>query len=687
MIHICYVMTRKSPVLMLSSMKVRQFPGVRQILDEQSARNPFTNEDLAKGAKISLAAASNYRRGRRAPPADIAEKIAQYFYPEDSDAARAMVARFREAARDPEVRDSAPAARETIGRRKLEVTSVDYPPFSGARHDFFESLFRRFFALSDLQVPPVFRAREAFGTEDFSSTDVALSVFESPDRMAHNGLKFWRAPIKISLGAVIHRDYEGRIDEIAAALIDPSANRGSIRPIVVRGEVGAIHCKQRLGFRDSEITELTVRGADALKAQLEKEPTAGVVPVIVVDDLTALLVLKTMGKEGRPVFPMNTREAIQRPESSARRELPAYYLALATRRNEYEFTWFMQESLPWFLSMEVETTAIEWVRLARRLADVVLTCSAAWDSAAQPDVGAMWADAWRWVWYALTLDKNSIDTYFDQGLPWGPILNRARKLLQSHFAHKDQEHILLRQIRRLFRSEHGGTRLSVTPASLKQLCELFDVSLDGAYVNADRYTDKPNHLVRVLQAALLDEPPKIEIEVESYDPADPSSEHAAKAVKRLILELERMYDEMAGEARGAVERIEEDLRHLADRYGGKNGCIVLASLAEQKGSFIGGLCLRRMGVEAGGADLRFRICYLWVARDYRQSRAGSRLVEKAIELARAAGADSVYVELLPELKETIHFFEKKQFRWADRAASAARRNVFEYPLAHPRRQD
>jgi N-acetylglutamate synthase-like GNAT family acetyltransferase len=377
----------------------------------------------------------------------------------------------------------------------------------------------------------------------------------------------------------------------------------------------------------------------------------------VTDDLTAMRLQSLMGNEFRLVFPMNTLDEIQSP-NSIRKDLPGYYLALATRREDHDLLWLLAEILPQLLSTEVESTAVEWEKLARMVfKEVFGAFKTAPPLGIGDDLPSLWAAAWRWTRYALTLSSKEIDAYFDPGLPWKPILVRARQILQSYFAHDAQKHLISAQVERIFPSTEGNKPRFTSSDDLRRLSNLFDVELPPGYQDARRYTGKPEHLTAVVRALLRGEQPRVDVEVGPYDAAKRENAAAVDDMRRMMRELEGMYLEKRAEAPGAPDRIQNDLKSLTTRCGGDSGSVVLANLVGQPNTFVGGLCLLK---EQQGK--RYQIRYLWVDQDYRRSKVGSQLIENAINFAKEKGAQSIYVEIIPVLRDAIAAFRANGFR-------------------------
>src|SRR5260370_1062923 len=188
------------------------------------------------------------------------------------------------------------------GPRELKITTSDYAPFSGKDPFFFNKLFERFFYLTGLRHKTnVENGLQAYHHAD---SDVVYGLFDSIDRMLRMNLKFWRFPIRIGLGAVCAEQDRDAWPHIARLLSKPRALVGPadlhirIKPIVVDGEVGHIHCLHTLQIPDEDMILIPKLDAGTLATELLKANThenrGSAIPVVCVDEFTALMVLKVL---------------------------------------------------------------------------------------------------------------------------------------------------------------------------------------------------------------------------------------------------------------------------------------------------------------------------------------------------------------------------------------------------------
>jgi hypothetical protein len=334
----------------------------------------------------------------------------------------------------------------------LRVTTINYPPFAGSPRCFFESVFSRFLDLAGIRYDtPTCRVGNRL--QDYKNSDFSLGMFDSADRMLTLDRKFWRVPVRMGLGAICLRQHKEHEQAIANLLSNHDAIEDlHIVPIVVTNDVGWRHCINRLKFleRHIKIKELDSIDISQLAGQLTalgKHETQ--IPVICTDEYTCLHILSELKNVGYSIFPMNSRRTGQDEKESTRRELPQFYCSVGVDGNDREFHEFMQDALEQFVSTEIETTAHSWAELAGELVKKVsvisreqmpahprstqLNTKISHDPSLREVLNI--ANAWEWVFYTLSLDLKSIESYPNfNNLPWRPILLRARTLVQIHIA-------------------------------------------------------------------------------------------------------------------------------------------------------------------------------------------------------------------------------------------------------------
>jgi GNAT superfamily N-acetyltransferase len=329
----------------------------------------------------------------------------------------------------------------------------------------------------------------------------------------------------------------------------------------------------------------------------------------------------------------------------------------------------MQDALRQFLSTEIETTASGWFKLAETLSkelhhlaeytSLERHLADGGDAAAMQRRadGRAWLHAWEWVFYTLSLDSESIDSYNAFDLPWQPILIRARQLLQAHLGAEEQRNSLLAM------AEFLG------PTASERLTNLLGVEFD---IPPEHQGNPSSELIiDNLQKALRAEQPELSIEVHDYDPCHTSV--AKKGMTAILRELKTMYGE-EGFA-DAVKRLDHDIVKLCDLYGGIVGKILLARAIDEPDGFIGGVCLT--GLTKESCEIR----YLWVEPEYRTRKVGKRIIDSAIKAASAAECKSVYVEIIQQkLKTAYSLFTEMNFEASSREPNQVGRTVLERQL-------
>lgn len=125
----------------------------------------------------------------------------------------------------------------------------------------------------------------------------------------------------------------------------------------------------------------------------------------------------------------------------------------------------------------------------------------------------------------------------------------------------------------------------------------------------------------------------------------------------------------------AVKRLDHDIGHLCEIYGGGTGKTLLARAIDEPDGFIGGVCLT--GLKTETCEIR----YLWVEPEYRTRKVGKRIIDGAIKAASSAKCKSVYVEIIQQkLKTAYSLFTEMNFKTSSRNPSQEGRTVLERQL-------
>jgi GNAT superfamily N-acetyltransferase len=703
-----------------------KYPEAAKLLNDAMETQGVSNSLLAESVKKSPAAISAFRKGYGKPAeidvrrdeqgreqtitfAETVKAIAACLYPHQnvsSEEADNFAKDLSQAWNKPPAEPS--GSTYTLddlasGRKKLVITSSNYSPFSGSG-SLFNRLLARFFDLAGIRLgDDSIKIENGLKTEDHSGSDIVYGLFDSIDRMLRMDLYFWRFPIRIGLGAVCgQQDWERRSDIARllserperVSLSDRPRPKINIKPIVVDGEVGSIHCLRGLKIPIPPEDVLPTLSVPELVNRLDaaNENRGASVPVICVDELSALKILQAMGARGCSIFPLNGGDASY---DAVRRELPQYYCSLATKRSApQEFNAFMRDALVQFLSTEIETTSNLWLQLAVALADTVRSVAIhvnrefrnAPDSSLE--AAQQWSDAWSWVFYTLHLTNRYINSYSDTILPWKPILRRARQLVQEHIK---KDRAMLDSLVELYFKSRVNSSAVEDPAEFRRLsrqidrlCELLDItdSLRDEDRRSQYYVAQPDRLVTAVENALVGEKPELPIEIgEPHDPLNKAEQEQVAAMKSFMAELAEEYEKLAftfegrsaGAGRQAAKTLRKEMATLtrADtRYGGRHGRIIIAREGTE-GRVIGGVCITGLDKK----QCQFR--YLWVSPLYRRLRIGAMMIDKAIGFAKdQKQCDEAFVEVLPDLKDATRLFINKGFFFSgltkDRRARMAR---------------
>ena len=636
----------------------------------------LTNESLATESGIEHPQYISYfRNGLRAPTESQSKAIASTLFGKANSKKKAeFLNDLKTAAEHRAPKRSGNFLQDLAeGTATLEISSVDFPPIAGGADCAFESLTDRFLGLCGIR-PRTLPHRTRLNAAAYTDKHFLLAVFDSPDRML--SLKFYRTPIRLTLGCICHETHRRQWDSIASALSDPnSRDRQSVRPIVLMSSVGAIHCQKRLKFAESQISpiERTGLNVDTLAKRLvdETRDRPNVVPIVCVDELLSFKVLNSplLAGQGFSVFDMNSQRAAR--NSDLRREMPQHYMSFAIKRERNDdFQDYVQDALTHFLSTEPETTAILWCKLAKQLLDEICSLTHFPQTLTTQDVlrrAERWRHAWEWVQYTLHLDRASIESFSNSSsLPWRPVLLRARTLMQTHFA--ESMTILQDQVKLSIPERRDG---QITSDELKRLYDLFDVELSTV-----KQPEDEKEAIHNLHLALLGSYRSLGIVIRECDAAA-SGQADLFATRGFLRSIQAMYESMGRPE--SAKRINDDIDRLSDVYGGKKGRILLATSPDGGTSVaLGVVFLDIKDIrKSEEAELRF----MWVRPVYRRHGVGSRLVAHGLELAKSLGCKSIRVEILPELQEAIDLVQRHGFvRSAERTSLFPGRAVLERQL-------
>ena len=446
------------------------------------------------------------------------------------------------------------------GGGRLKVSSLNYGVFAGKPgSSFFERLTDRYF--NQLGVNPDISLRNSKAEESLKSgeTHLAMCYFASVNRVVNE--RFFFTPLRISLGAVSHRRYSHLTSGIARSLhIEHWKSDLNIRPIVVRGEVGYHHCIHTLGFNKNDdsmeiLEEFDERAlTTALYVACAVELEAGApIPVVVVDEYTALGVFKGMGDDGLLSLPI-TAEA-SNSKSSARREMPQYLMSLACSRSReaLKFLELLDESLRLFLSTEMNSTAHVLTEIFWRLEKEVFDATAHLGSWSDNDdyTNRRLEDherqliAREYALYTLSLDRRTASEHDTYPKHWQQILRQARELVMREMVsppHDKETQNFIHSVLRL-EPDMKDKPLSIEP----QLSTQAQMELLTRYINQELDIDRcrghyKEDIFDIIRAVMLGQgKPEEQILIQTITPGSKQWFDEFNAITEMLTQIGEMY--------------------------------------------------------------------------------------------------------------------------------------------------
>ena len=734
--------TRTIDELIVSLIQLK-YPGYPQRAEQSKI--------LAQDFGIKEAAFSNYKNGKRKPAGDQAKAMARAWTSqlireiENGVSKEELRRRLKKAGfplesvdresleRELGTKLEASIAQETQAsllqslidvKTDLKVSYLSYGVFSGSVTSFFNRLFQRY--VKQLGIQPDAEIRDKFNVEhQLRSREVhlALCYFASVNRTL--SAKFFTTPLRVSLGAVCLKKYDVNVEKLAAAVSTEGARaRHAIRPIVIRGEVGYLHCVNTLGFPDEPDT-MTVRedlSLDELAGILEDHSQAagdhGPTPVVIIDEYNAFRLLRASGAERTLITPITSNPTNQL--STYRRELPQYYMGIACNREDTQFANFLGESLNHFLNAEVETTAralsdLFWAleKEVLELAPLLGRWSGNHYDGARLTLREQRIVARQYSLYALSIDKFSAGNLDSMPRPWHRILKRSREIVLRELVtkHREETQGFIRSVL----ADHGEqqTEQLWRPLQLEDLVQYTDHDLE---MNRLRGLFE-GELFTLIEAYLTgSEKPEERITLDHFVPSDSPktawvnrTDESVNGILELLNQIGQMYGKMLdtgriqkegglGHGPSIAAKIDKDLDQQCTRY----GHIILAKVSTKSAigfastRYAGLICiLEQPGCRAGdnlatnGAELEHlekscELRYLWVAEANRRRNIARLLLGEALRWCRKQGYAYARVAILPQLDEAIsrmcelHFTPIKPLAWD--TAFAPDRFIFEKQL-------
>ncbi|MBZ5604819.1 MAG: hypothetical protein LAO79_21185, partial [Acidobacteriia bacterium] len=381
--------------------------------------------------------------GRRRINAQQAAAIAKHFAMEGARRSEFMAAVTNPAASEV-VREKTLRERLASANASLSVDWLDYEPFSDGKNRFVDQFLGRFFQLSGVERArprgfPAASMRDRREKLLAGETDIAVNLLCSLPRLKL--LAFFLFPMRLSISAVIPARFAHRRNEVQDKLLGRRP-AGNLRLIVADWEVGFDHATRVMGLSADVLTPIDdwdrskLREAFEELAKTHADPD-GPVPVVLADEIISLSILGRMKDRAALVFPLSTKRNLRSSES--RREVPEYRLGLAIDRQARELADYLDEALKFYLLTDTELLATSYAKLFNDLTDFVKN-AIQWQSADVLDRGGEPTELVRetlardFARYALRLERDGVESYHDQYLPWRNILRRALQLVYQNQA-------------------------------------------------------------------------------------------------------------------------------------------------------------------------------------------------------------------------------------------------------------
>lgn len=494
------------------------FPRLKEVLKaelrQQYPTARPTIQALAKKADMPTSTLQMYLDGRRFPPTDVAvNRLLKCFYDEDCPE-RTLLAEQIKAAEKSKSPTRRVMDRRTARNRPLRVGALKHPPLSGFEAFAGRLFSNRYLALGEMKTEPQPPDRTEYTSIESLQADVqqmkidvVLGLLSTVDRAMR--LRFVaQTPTRVSLGAVCHINNARHIPRLRELLSgEPSHAPGlrKFRPVVVRHEVGWIHCLRRLGYDESDVTLVDRLDEAAFKKVLEdaEEKSSNLVHVVVVDELTSIRVLGKMDGQGLPVIPLSTERSLR--DCPSRFEMPVYSVGIAIARTLEDVAESTAEALPIFMQNDVERIARDYLWTYERLEELIEEHTGkvpleyldhfgdheSWvggpaghhdltaDDRRLIEVAARQSLARRWARTVLRLTREDIDAY-ESPLPWRPIMHRTRQMLNRRL-HREYT----KWIKGYVRAAGKHYQWYFMHRIIRDLQDAFDVTLED--IGAQRY--------------------------------------------------------------------------------------------------------------------------------------------------------------------------------------------------------
>ena len=404
-----------------------------------------SSKAIAAHVNCSSSLVNAWRSGQRVPSNEQVRQLAKYLFPKHSEKQR-WLERELNHARDPQ---RASLLKDLdLNNRALRVASTSRSSYG--RKGFLDQFIVRFFRLAGIQYRFIERDELSDLKEQLvqEEIDVGVGIFATLDRSLL--IKFFTTPIRVGLNAVVLDETLRRTGlgvKLLRSILAPEELESSepnprVAPIVVQGDVGSIYATKTLGFNESNLEFAANHHYSAYcETVIEKErqhAKAGLLkaPVALVDDITALYVLRFLDKQGasgRLVFPFSTEESA----ALEKKWMPEYLVSISIKRTNVELVDYLRDALRLFLRTEVQMISSFYKDVCTQFEDLATELRIGERSWEEDDLskitgmhveGDNRASARAWVEYAFGLSRNQLEVHQDFELPWKPILQKSKNM-------------------------------------------------------------------------------------------------------------------------------------------------------------------------------------------------------------------------------------------------------------------
>jgi GNAT superfamily N-acetyltransferase len=663
------------------------------------------DKNLAPDFKVSPGAFSNYKNGKRKPDPAQAERMAEAWTMSLQDvqwdelksrlsqsevevsSPHEVKEKFKDLLAGSLTRDALSPGNDTT----LHVSTLNYGVFSGGADRLFEKIFYRY--IGQLGYKTEIETRKDFKLDrQFRSGEihVALCYFQHVSRTE---ARFTPTPLRINLAAVCHARHKSRITEVAGAVANVNPDRTAIHPVVVSNEAGYLYCRNTLNYRDDNDrkswTVVKEYDLDKLRDLLSESDEKDGIRTIIIDEYSALLLLKEMGPEGLLASPLTSNQTAR--HSEYRRELPQYFMSFATP-NRNPFSDFFTRTFSMFLRAEQESTARELVNAFWKLEQQVLEAikfqgywsGDSYDGRALSPVEAR-IQARQHAMYTFGLDEFSIASPESHSEDWRQIIRRVRDIVRAETVSSRID-----QAKKFIGDVLGGDNpfgQLYLPQQMKNLRDYFDPELNISDYRG-RYSDE---ILSMITAKLAGEVEEEEIEIVPITPEsakwNDATDENVRGVRSLLSRLADMYSLLPSvDGNSVTQRI---LKESSDKGRMLRYTQILLAVAKTKEAiqYAGIICIREnpgclptdseeynenpSEESRNHLEKTCELRYLIVSERYRHQNVSRLLLGSALNWCRDQRSDTgprykyAWLAILPQLEEAIARVLQMRFRGAD----------------------